>query len=152
MILLVVGMSIFCNRLMTEIVNLMDITDRTGEPFTARNSVIQRRKTLGEDVVREPFSITQQHWDERAAHPKWHGLNLFAVDGVVWRTQDTPENSAAFSRPAGSNGPGGYPQVRMVCLMELSSHMINASAFDNENVSEMRLAEKAPDASITHTV
>ena len=45
MIWLVVGMSIFCNRPMTEIVNLMDITDRTGEPFTARSSVIQRRKT-----------------------------------------------------------------------------------------------------------
>ena len=30
MIWLVVGMSIFCDRPMTEIVNLMDITDRTG--------------------------------------------------------------------------------------------------------------------------
>ena len=47
MIWLVVGMSIFCNRPMTEIVNLMDITDRTGEPFTARSSVIQRRKRSG---------------------------------------------------------------------------------------------------------
>ncbi|MFP2470856.1 IS4 family transposase, partial [Pseudescherichia vulneris] len=62
-------------------------------------------------------------------------------------------NSAAFSRPAGRNGIGGYPQVRMVCLMELSSHLINASAFDSENVSEMRLAaqlaERTPDMSIT---
>lgn len=47
MIWLVVGMSVFCNRPMTEIVNLMDIVDRTGTPFTARSSVIQRRKTLG---------------------------------------------------------------------------------------------------------
>lgn len=153
MIWLVVGMSIFCNRPMTEIVTLMDITDRTGEPFTARSSVIQRRKTLGEDAVRELFDITQRYWNQQAAHPKWHGLNLFAVDGVVWRTADTPENSAAFSRPAGRNGTGGYPQVRMVCLMELSSHLINASAFDSENVSEMRLAaqlaERTPDESIT---
>ncbi|MFG6657466.1 transposase domain-containing protein, partial [Scandinavium sp. M-37] len=86
MIWLVVGMSIFCNRPMTEIVNLMDITDRTGQPFTARSSVIQRRKTLGENAVRQLFDITQSHWNQQAAHPKWHGLNLFAVDGVVWRT------------------------------------------------------------------
>lgn len=79
---------------MTEIVNLMDITDRAGESFTARSSVIQRRKTLGEDAVRALFDITQQHWNQQATHPKWHGLNLFAVDGVVWRTPDTPENSA----------------------------------------------------------
>ncbi len=41
----------------------------------------------------------------------------------------------------------------MVCLIELSSHLINASAFDSENVSEMRLAarltDKTPDNSIT---
>lgn len=37
--------------------------------------------------------------------------------------------------------------------MELSSHLINASVFDSENVSEMRLAaqlaERTPDESIT---
>lgn len=47
MIWLVVGMSVFCNRPLTEIVNLMDIVDSSGSPFTARSSVIQRRKTLG---------------------------------------------------------------------------------------------------------
>ncbi|KKF36680.1 IS4 family transposase [Erwinia tracheiphila] len=153
MIWLVVGMSIFCDHPMTEIVNLMDITDRTGAPFTARSAVIQRRKTLGENAVRELFDITQQHWNQQAAHPKWHGLNLFAVDGVVWRTADTPENRAVFSKHSSQYGEGGYPQVRMVCLMELSSHLIAASAFDSEKVSEMRLAEhlteKTPNNSIT---
>lgn len=153
MIWLVVGMSVFCNRPMTEIVNLMDIVDRTGTPFTARSSVIQRRKTLGEAAVRELFDITQRHWNQQANHPQWHGLNLFAVDGVVWRTPDTPENRAAFSKSRNQNGESGYPQVRMVCLMELSSHLINASAFDSENVNEMRLAaqlaEKTADNSIT---
>ncbi|WP_440528393.1 IS4 family transposase [Serratia marcescens] len=153
MIWLVVGMAVFCNRPITEIVGLMDIVDRNGCPFTARSSVIQRRKTLGEDAVRELFDITQRHWNQQAAHPRWHGLNLFAVDGVVWRTADTPENNAAFSRTRNQNGDANYPQVRMVCLMELSSHLINAGAFDSEQVNEMvlaaQLAEKTPDNSIT---
>lgn len=153
MIWLVVGMSIFCNRPITEIVGLMDIVDRNGTPFTARSSVIQRRKTLGEDAVRELFDITQRYWNQQATHPRWHGLNLFAVDGVVWRTPDTPENNAAFSRTRNQNGEASYPQVRMVCLMELSSHLINASTFDSEHINEMvlaaRLAEKTPDNSIT---
>lgn len=153
MIWLIVGMSVFCDRPMTDIVNLMDITDRTGTPFTARSSVIQRRKKLGESAVRELFDITQRYWNHQAAHPQWHGLNLFAVDGVVWRTTDTPENRDAFSKHSSQYGEGGYPQVRMVCLMELSSHLVNASAFDSENVSEMRLAsqltERTPDNSIT---
>lgn len=103
--------------------------------------------------MRELFDITRQYWNQQAVHPQWHGLNLFAVDGVVWRTADTPENRAAFSKHTSQYGEGGYPQVRMVCLMELSSHLITASAFDSENISEMRLAEqlteKAPDNSIT---
>lgn len=153
MIWLVVGMSVFSNRLMTEIVNLMDICDRTGSPFTARSSFVQRRKTLGEDAVRELFDITQRHWNEQAVHPQWHGLNLFAIDEMVWRTADTPENNEVFNKHSNQYGVQGYPQVRMVCLMELSSHLINASAFDNENGSEMRLAarlmDKTPDNSIT---
>ncbi|WP_432399622.1 IS4 family transposase [Pantoea allii] len=153
MIWLVVGMSVFSNRPMTEIVNLMDICDRTGTPFTARSAVVQRRKTLGEDAVRELFDITQRYWHEQAAHPQWHGLNLFALDGVVWRTADTPENNEAFSKPDNQYGVQGYPQVRMVCLMELSSHLIKASAFDTESVNEMRLAARVtgnvPDNSLT---
>ena len=39
MIWLVVGMSVFCNRPLTEIVNLMDIVDSTGSPFTSVSPV-----------------------------------------------------------------------------------------------------------------
>lgn len=112
MIWLVVGMSVFCHRPLTEIVNLMDIVDSTGSPFTARSSVIQRRKTLGENAVRELFELTQQHWHEQANHPHWHGLRLCGVDGVVWRTQDTPENNDTFGKASNQHGERGYPQVR----------------------------------------
>ncbi|MBU9838382.1 transposase, partial [Rahnella aceris] len=51
------------------------------------------------------------------------------------------------------HGERGYPQVRMVCLMELSSHLLRASVMDSYDVNEMRLAAKladsAPDNSIT---
>jgi len=55
---LIVGISVFCDRPMTNIVNLMDITDRSGAPFTARSAIIQRGKKLGEGAVRELFDIT----------------------------------------------------------------------------------------------
>ncbi|WP_225085457.1 IS4 family transposase [Pectobacterium colocasium] len=153
MVWLVIGMAVFNQRPLSHIVNLMDIADRSGTPFIAPSSVIQRRQTLGEAAVRELFDITQRHWNEQAQHPQWHGLNLFAVDGVVWQTQDTPENEAAFGKASNQHGDKGYPQVRMACLMELSSHLITASAFGRYDVNEMRLAAeltgKTPDNSIT---
>ena len=38
-------------------------------------------------------------------------LTLLAVDGVVWRSPDSPQNNKVFSRQKDTQ----YPQVRMVC-------------------------------------
>ena len=148
MVWLVIGMAIFNNKPLSHIVNLMDIVDRTGRSFTAPSSVIAR-----EDAIRELFNLTQQHWHKEARHPLWHGLTLNAVDGVVWRTPDTPENAAAFAKAENQHGEKGFPQVRMVCLMELSSHLLRASVMGRYDVNEMRLAagltEQVPDNSVT---
>lgn len=71
--------------------------------------------------------------------PRWCGLTLLAVDGVVWRT---PENDAAFQRQSYAGQPGLYPQVKMVCQMELTSHLLTAAAFGTMKESEYTLAEQ----------
>ncbi|NUJ40373.1 IS4 family transposase [Pseudoalteromonas sp. 0303] len=104
-------------------------------------------------MVRDVFHRTAQIWHERSEHPHWCGLNLYGVDGVVWRTPDTKTNSSAFARTANKASEAGYPQVRMVCLMELSSHLIVDSAFDSVAENEMNLAsqlvKRVPDNSLT---
>lgn len=146
---LLVGMAIYNDKSMADIVNMLDIVDREGKPFVAPSAVIQRRKKLGEAAMKSLFNCTQAHWNREAKHPTWNGLTLLGVDGVVWRTEDTPANSEAFTRQKDTQ----YPQVRMVCQMELSSHLITASAFDSYAVNEMLLAEKlidsTPDNSLT---
>lgn len=62
------------------------------------------------------------------------------MDGVVWRTPDSPENNACFARTRNEHGEASYPQVRMVCQMELTSHLLTAAAFDSVAVDEMTLA------------
>jgi len=109
MVWLVIGMAIFNNKPMSHLVNLMDIVDRTGRSFTAPGSVIIRRKTLGEDAIRVLFNLPQQRHAE-AKHSPWHRLTLNAVDGVVWHTQDTPENAEAFGKA--SNQHGGQDELR----------------------------------------
>jgi hypothetical protein len=139
---LLVGMAIYNDKSMADIVNMLDIVDREGKPFVAPSAVIQRRKKLGDAAMEALFNCTQAHWNREAKHPTWNGLTLLGVDGVVWRTEDTPANSEAFTRQKGTQ----YPQVRMVCQMELSSHLITASAFDDYAVNEMTLAEKLIDS------
>ena len=146
---LLIGMAIYNDKSMADIVNMLDIVDREGKPFVAPSAVIQRRKKLGDAAMKALFNCTQSHWNREAKHPIWNGLTLLGVDGVVWRAEDTPANSTAFSRQKETQ----YPQLRMVCQMELSSHLITASAFDDYAVNEMVLAEKlidtTPDNSLT---
>lgn len=146
---LLVGMALYNDKSIANIVNQLDIVDREGKPFVAPSALTQRRKQLGEQAIHDVFQLMSKRWCEQANIANWNGLTLLGVDGVTWRTDDSKENSETFSRPTGTQ----YPQVRMVCQMELSTHLITASAFDDYKVNEMVLAEKlikdTPDHSLT---
>ena len=75
------------------------------------------------------------------------------MDGVVWRTQDTEENRSKYGSPSNQHGETSFPQVRMVCHMELTSHQLINSAFSGYQTNEMKLAEElittTPDHSLT---
>ncbi|MBD1567671.1 IS4 family transposase, partial [Vibrio sp. S12_S33] len=151
---LLVGMAIYNDKSMADIVNMLDIVDRTGKPFVAPSALTQRRKNLGESAAKALFECTQSHWFKQANLPNWNGLTLLGVDGVLWRTEDSKDNAEAFAKPTNRDGKETqYPQVRMVCQMELSSHLITGSAFDCYTVNEMKLAEQlietTPDNSLT---
>ena len=87
------------------------------------------------------------------AFEQWCGLNVLAVDGVMFRAQDTAENLDAFGCDRNAKGDNPYPQVRMCSLMETSSHLLLASEFDSRDVGEMSLAQRlvpsVPDNSLT---
>ena len=146
-------MSLFRTESVRQFINKLDIVLPQEVDYVARSAVTQARKKLGSHVVKDVFHQTAHTWHKRAEHPQWCGLNLYGVDGVVWRTPDTKENSAVFSRSANKAYESSYPQVRMVCMMELSSHLILNSAFDSVAESEMNLAaqliDEVPENSLT---
>ncbi len=142
MVWCIVGMALEREEPLHQIVNRLDIMLPGKRPFVAPSAVIQARQRLGSEAVRRVFTQTAQLWHNSVTHPHWCGLTLLAVDGVVWRTQDTPENDAAFPRQTHAGQPGLYPQVKMVCQMELTSHLLTAAAFGTMKDSEYTLAEK----------
>jgi len=61
------------------------------------------------------FSTTCAAWHKSMIAKKHSiSLNLLAVDGTTFRSQDTPENREAFGLIPKSNP--FYPQLRMVSL------------------------------------
>lgn len=149
----VIAMSLYRQEPVWSIVSKAQLMLPGKKPLVAPSAVVQARQRLGADAVKEVFHRSQQMWHQQAEHPTWSGLKLLGVDGVVWRTPDTPENRERYKAPSNQNGDGSFPQVRMVCQMELSSHMMIASAFDSYKTNEMVLAERlietTPDNSLT---
>lgn len=149
----VVGMALFRHIPMGQIVNHLDIMLPGKRPFVAPSAVVQARQRLGVEPVKRVFEQTQALWHQQTPHPHWSGLTLLGVDGVVWRTPDSPENQAAFARTRNAHGEASYPQIRMVCQMELTSHLLTGSAFDSVASSEVELTTQlissTPDHSLT---
>ena len=142
MVWCIVGMALERKEPLHQIVNRLDIMLPGNRPFVAPSAVIQARQRLGSEAVRRVFTKTAQLWHNATPHPHWCGLTLLAIDGVFWRTPDTPENDAAFPRQTHAGNPALYPQVKMVCQMELTSHLLTTAAFGTMKNSENELAEQ----------
>jgi len=153
MVWAVIGMALFRKFPMRQLLNQLDIILPSGIPYVASSAVTQARKKLGSKVIESIFQQTQKQWNKDANHGDWSGLTLLGVDGVVWRAPDTDENNQEFAKTGTRHGKASYPQVRMVCQMELSSHLLTNSVFDSVAVNEMNLAleliDKTPNNSLT---
>jgi len=149
----IIGMALYRHIPMEQIVNQLDIMLPGKRPYVAPSAVVQARQRLGENAVREVFEQTQSLWYKSLPISNWCGLKLFGVDSVVWRAPDSAENNQAFCKTRNTYKDSVYPQVRMVCQMELSSHLIVGCSFDSVSKNEMLLCEdildKTPNESLT---
>lgn len=149
----VIGMSLFRNEPVWSIANRLDIALPGKNKLVAPSAVVQGRQRLGYEAVQHTFQLLAKHAFSTQAFEQWCGLNLLAVDGVVFRTQDNDENRNEFGSDRNKFGEGNYPHVRMCSLMEVSSHLLLESQFDARCVGEMTLAQRllpsVPDHSLT---
>lgn len=151
--LAIVGMSLFRNEPVWDIATKLDISLPGKNKFVAPSALVQARQRLGEEAVGHTFRLMAQRAFSNNSFEHWCGLNLLAVDGAVFRAQDTSDNVNAFGCERNNKGDSAYPQIRMCSLMEVSSHLLLASEFDSRKVGEMSLAQRlvrsVPDNSLT---
>ena len=148
----IIGMALYRQKSIWDITTQMDIMLPDKKPLVAPSALVQARQRLGADAVREVFNVMAQHGYQNNNFETWAGLNLLAVDGVVWRTADTKENHEKFETQSNQNRENTYPQVRMVCQMEITSHQLINSAFSGYRTNEMVLAEQLIDTTPDHSL
>ena len=92
-------------------------------PSTA--AIVQARRRVGARLFREVFhAVAGPVATRRTAGAFLGGLRLMAIDGTTLDVADTPENARAFGRPTTRRGPGAFPQLRVVALIETGTHAL----------------------------
>ncbi len=152
---LVLGMGIYRNKPITEIVAELDLAlpGRRG-PRAASSSVTQARERLGSEPIRWLFERCAETWAHGSARRHaWRGLAVYGVDGTTIRLPDSDANREHFGHHVSSRGESGYPMSRLVTLMALRSHLLAAARFGPQSASEVSYARELwpliPDESLT---
>lgn len=135
---LVLGMALYRNRPIDEIVAKLDLAlpGRRG-PTAAPSAVSQARARLGDQPMRWLFQRCAERWaHESARRHAWRGLALYGVDGTSTRVPDSPANRDHFGGPRGPRGESGYPLARIVTLMALRTHLLAEARFGPYGIGE----------------
>ena len=154
---LVLGMALFRDEPIQEVARRLNICSEglASESLIAKSGISSARQRLGADPLRWLFQRTGEHWaNERFQGDDWQGLQVFAVDGALFRTPDTPELREHFgSGNTSTKRQTPYPVLRCVALMNTHSHVVMDAQISPYRRGEIPLAEamlsKIPDRSIT---
>lgn len=135
---LVLGMALFRDRSIHHVADSLDLAlpGQRG-PTASPSAISQARGRLGDEPMEWLFSISATHWAHASADQhRWRKLALYGVDGTTLRVPDSLENREHFGLPGSSRSSAAYPQLRMVCLAALRSHLIAAARFGPYSIGE----------------
>lgn len=151
---LVLGMALFADRSIEAVVDHLDLVLGGGETLASSN-ITKARYRIGSEPLRWLFDKVAQRWSSTPGLGGYRDLSLWGVDGTHLRVPDSDENFEHFGKPGGRAGSNdaGYPQTRLVALMNLSNRLLSGAAIGPWSKSEHTLAaelwERIPDSSLT---
>ena len=154
---MVLGMALMRNESIDRVVAMLDLALPDPDDTTAAKSGIAKaRQRLGDEPMEYLFATTADHWaHDSADRHRWRGLALYGLDGTTLRVPDSVENWKAFGGQCGNGTRNGsaYPQVRLVAVMALRSHLLAAAYFGEYATGETTYArqfwDELPDDSLT---
>jgi hypothetical protein len=143
---LVVGMALLRNESIDRVVAMLDLAlPSDSGADAAKSAIAQSRRRLGEEPLEYLFATLADRWARgSAARHRWRGLELYGIDGSTLRVPDSAENWSAFGGQRGNGARNGsaYPQVRLLVVMALRSHLLAAARFADYATGEVSLADQ----------
>lgn len=153
---LVIGMAFFRSEPIVEVARRLNICSDglANDVLLAKSALSHARQRLGRQPIARLFQQCANLWGyERYPDDQWHGLQVFAVDGALFRSQDTPDLREHFgSGNTSTNRQTPYPMLRLVALMNVRSHVIANAAISPYRRGEIPLASDFVETIPAHSV
>jgi len=137
---LTIGMAMFANWSIVAVVEHLNLVVAG---VIVPSSVTEARYRLGSQPLKWLFERVAEAWahaDMAGNRSRWRGLALYGVDGSHLRVPDSDGNFTHFGKPASGRSDAGYPQLRLVALMNLGTRLLAGAAMGPWKVGEVTLA------------
>jgi len=103
------------------------------------------RVRLGWQPMAELLRSSARRAEVDPARAPWaffHGLRVVAIDGFTVNVNRNPETVARFGLPSNAQGPGSYPQARVVALAEIGTRGLLGAQVSGLGDGEQTLARE----------
>jgi hypothetical protein len=98
---------------------------RSGWQVPSTAAIVRARRRAGARLLRVLFqAVAGPIAPPDTPGAFLHGVRRMAVDGTTLEVAQTPANLQAFGRPRSRRGVSGFPQVRVVALIETGTHAL----------------------------
>src|SRR4051794_35659297 len=139
MVWFVIALGLFCRDSYRQVFKWLQPFRRRGTP--GRSTFCEARQRLG----CAPLLHLAEQVVELQARPEtpgafYRGLRLMALDSFVVEVPDSPANARVFGRPGSSRSPAAFPQVRVLALCEVGTHVLWKTQLKPYRRSEVAMA------------
>jgi hypothetical protein len=140
---LALHMHLSCSQVLRQLVEALSWLELPVQALrmTGRSGISQARERLGAEPLKRLYEETVQPLATPETRGAWYGpYRLVGLDGTTLDLADTPANDEVFGRPGASRGQSGFPQVRLVSLVETGTRVLFGSYFGPYSTAEVHLA------------
>jgi hypothetical protein len=139
MVWFVIALGLFCTDRYGQVYKWLQRWRRRGTP--GRSTLCEARQRLGVAPLRVlADQVVQLQATPQSPGAFYRGLRLMALDSFVLDVADSPANARAFGRPGSHRSPAAFPQVRVLSLCEVGSHILWKNLLKPQARSEVVMA------------
>ncbi|HZU37591.1 MAG TPA: IS4 family transposase [Gemmataceae bacterium] len=139
MVWFVIALALFCTDRYAQVYKWLQRWRRRGTP--GRSTLCEARQRLGVSPLRLLADrVVQLQATPEMAGAFYHGLRLMALDSFVVDVADSAANDRVFGRPGSHRSRAAFPQVRVLALCEVGTHILWKDRSKPQRRSEVVMA------------